>query len=82
MKDKKLNELSDEELLRKEKLLRMVSATLAGAIIVLVAANLFLSFKKGFSALHVIPVAFLPIVIINFTTLKEIKKEMKARNLS
>ncbi len=82
MKNKKLNELSNEELLKNEKSLKVVTYMLAGAILVLFAAGIFLTFRKGFSALSVIPIALFPIVILNLNSLKEIKTEIKSRNLS
>ncbi|WP_316782541.1 redox-active disulfide protein 2 [Pedobacter frigiditerrae] len=81
MSKKSLSELSNEELLKNEKTLKTITSMLAGAILLLFIVNIFLAFKKGFSALSAVPIALLPIVIINFNSLKEMKKEIKARNL-
>ncbi|MBB2143894.1 redox-active disulfide protein 2 [Pedobacter sp. LMG 31464] len=81
MSKKSLSELSNEELLKNEKTLKTITAMLAGAILVLFIINIVLAFKKGFSALSAVPIALLPIVIINFSSLKEMKKEIKSRNL-
>ena len=75
MKSKKLNELSNEELLKNEKSLKAITYMLAGTLLVLFVAGIVLTFKKGFSALSVIPIALLPILILNFNTLKEVKEE-------
>ncbi|TKC07948.1 redox-active disulfide protein 2 [Pedobacter polaris] len=81
MSKKNLSELSNEELLKSEKSLKTITAMLAGAILVLFIINVFLAFKKGFSAFSVIPIALLPIVIVNLNSLKEMKEEIKSRNL-
>lgn len=81
MKNKGLKELSNEELLKNEKSLKTITGMLAGALLVLLIINIFLAFKKGFSALSVVPIALLPILIVNFGSLKEMKKEIKSRNL-
>ena len=82
MKTKKPNEMTNEELLKNEKTIKSVTYTLSGMLLVLFVLNIFLAFKKGFSALFVVPLALLPIVIINLNTLKEIKKEQGIRKLS
>lgn len=81
MSKKSLSELSDEELLKNAKTVKMITSMLAGAIFLLFIINIFLAFKKGFSAMSVIPIALLPIVLVNVNSLKEMKKEIKARNL-
>lgn len=82
MSNKKYTEMSDEELLKSQKSIKTITALLAGMLLFLFAINIFLAFKKGFSALSVVPIALLPIVIININTLKEIKKELNSRNIS
>lgn len=81
MKNKNFTELSNEELLKNEKTLKTITIMLAGAVFILFIINIFLAFKKGFSALTVVPIALLPIVIVNINSLKEVKKEIKSRNL-
>jgi hypothetical protein len=81
MSQKPLSELSNEELIKNEKKLKTVTGMLTGAIFVLFVINIVMAFTKGFSATSVVPIAFLPILIINFKTLKETKAEIKARNL-
>ena len=82
MSTKKFTEMSNEELLKSQKTIKTVTSIFAGMLMFLIAINIFLAFKKGFSALNVVPVALLPIFIININTLKEIKKELNSRNIS
>lgn len=82
MSNKRYAEMSNEELLKSQKSIKTVTAILVGMLLFLFAVNIFLAFKKGFSALNAVPIALLPIVIINVNTLKEIKKELNSRNIS
>lgn len=82
MSTKKYAEMSNEELLKSQKSIKTVTALLAGMLLFLFAINIFLAFKKGISALGAVPIALLPILIININTLKEIKKELNSRNIS
>jgi Flp pilus assembly protein TadB len=81
MNKKNPSEMSNEELLKTEKTLKPITYLLAICILFLFVLNLYLSFTKGFSASHVIPIALLPIVILNFKALKEVKKEIVMRKL-
>lgn len=71
--------MSAEKLQQQAKTIKVVTGTLAGILLVLLVMAIMLSVKKGFSALVVIPFALLPIVIINITSLKQIKKELESR---
>ncbi|MBB4806533.1 hypothetical protein HNP38_001829 [Chryseobacterium defluvii] len=83
MKGKKIQEMSNEELLKHEKTVKTVTSLLCGALLVLFAATIFLNIvKKEFNPLTAVPIALLPILLININTLNEIKKEKKNRNLS
>jgi tellurite resistance protein TehA-like permease len=82
MNKTKLSEMSNEQLLKNEKNLKTITYMLATAVLILFITVIILAFKKGFSALNVVPIALLPIVIVNLNTLKEMKNEIKSRKLS
>lgn len=82
MKTKKYIDMSDEELLKNYKLIKNINAMLAGMLLFLLVINIFLAFKNGFSVLSTVPVALLPIFIININNIKEIKKELTSRNIT
>lgn len=82
MKNKKLTEMTNEELLNTAKTLKVMTYMLTGMVVLLFIVTIILAIKKGFSALNVVGIALIPILVINFNTLKEMKKEIKARNLS
>jgi hypothetical protein len=81
MRNKKLMELSDAELLQNEKKSKMAASVFAGIWLVLIAANIYLVFKKGFSASAAVPIAVLPLLIIVFNQWNGQKKEIKFRGL-
>jgi Na+-transporting methylmalonyl-CoA/oxaloacetate decarboxylase beta subunit len=81
MNKPKLSELSNETLLKNEKILKASTYALAAVLVISFVVNIYVAVTKKFSALSVIPIAFLPILIINLNSLKEIKKEIKSRGL-
>jgi len=82
MKDtKSISEYTDEELINNEKKIKVLTIMLMVVIILLFLSTMFLTFKKGFSALTVIPIALLPILIININNWNKLKKEKADRNL-
>ncbi|MGJ1430651.1 redox-active disulfide protein 2 [Sphingobacterium spiritivorum] len=79
MKTENLKEMSDEELLKKQKLTSTVTGILAGMLLLLLILATYISLTKGFSALIVIPIALSPTLMMNFKTVKDIKQELKSR---
>ncbi len=79
MKETKFSEMSTEELLKSQKTSKIATYTFAVLLLLLVVVNIFLVFKKGFSASQVVPIALLPILFLNFKTLNDIKKELQSR---
>lgn len=82
MQSNKLTELTNEELLKRKKTTKLVTGLLLGMLAVLVVLNVIniINGKQNFSSIAV-PIALLPIAIINFNSIKEIDKELKSRNL-
>lgn len=82
MKTKKLTELTNEELLKTNKITRLVTGMLIGAIIALTALNL-VNIMNGAQKWFVlaVPLALIPIVIINYNSVNKLKRELKSRNL-
>jgi len=80
MATKKLQEMSNEKLLEQKKSIGFLTGVLIGALVTLLAFTLYTSINQGFTPLLVVPLALSPIVFLNLTTLKAIKKEIQARN--
>jgi len=81
MNNRKPADLSNEELIRDEKNIKTLTLIFMGVLLVLFASTIFLTFKNGFSAMSVIPIALLPILIMNINNWNALKKEIKSRNL-
>ena len=80
MKNMKMNALSDEELRKKQKLLKVTTYILGGTLFFLLCLRIITIIMEGFKATSIIPIVLLPILIINFKKLNEIKEELKSRN--
>lgn len=81
MKTRKPADLNDFELIRDQKKYKFLTIAMFIAIAILIVSGIFFSSQKGFSATSVMPIAFLPILIVNITTWNALKKEIKLRNL-
>jgi len=80
MKQIPLSEVSQQELLNKAKALKAAITVLGGMLVILAAASVYLTYLQGFSVFSVLPVAFLPMLIINLSNLKKIQAEIASRN--
>ncbi|UFH57187.1 hypothetical protein [Spirosoma sp. KNUC1025] len=80
MNDPKLQDLSTPDLLKRKKLTQFLTGLLAGVLLVLLGIKLYSVIVKddGILALAT-PLALTPIVVINLSTLKAIKAELRAR---
>lgn len=79
MKTKPLSEYTTQELTQKLKALKTVTSIFAGTLIVLFAINLYQSIMDKFTALSIIPIALMPILVINIASISKVKKELKLR---
>ena len=75
-----LTKMSIEELNIKLKRTKTSAGLLAGVIAVQFIAGISLTIMQGFNVFTIIPIAFLPILLISFTSIKKIKAEIERRN--
>lgn len=75
-----LEALSLEELHKKAKTTKTFASILAGLVIVQFATGIFLTTQQGFNVFIMVPFAFLPLVLINFSNIKKINEEIARRN--
>lgn len=75
-----LTTLTLEELEKRAKTTKTATGMLLGIIIVQFVIGIYLTFKQGFNVFTVIPMAFLPMVFVNYASLKKIKAEIESRN--
>lgn len=83
MKSQKIQEMSNDALLKRKKTTQVVASTLAGFITVLLIMAIFLCFKKGLSVglpFVVICFSLSSIVLITVADVKAVSKELQARN--
>lgn len=80
MKDPKLQDLSTPDLLKRKKSTEALTGLLAGVLLVLLGVKLYSVIIKDEGVLSLAtPLVFLPIVVINLSTLKAIRTELRAR---
>lgn len=74
-----LSTLTIEELQKRAKTTKAATGALAGILLVQLIVGIYLTFKQGFNVFIVLPVAFLPLIIVNYTNIKKIKEEIAKR---
>ena len=81
MKSKNYNEMSTEELVKTKSSMQVITYMLAAVLAILFVINIILFSMKGFQVSMIVPVALLPILLVNFSNLSKIKKEISSRNI-
>ena len=81
MASQKFQEMTTEDLKKREKLTKMSTGMLIACCIIMLAAGIILSVKKGFNAITIVPVSFLPLIIVNANSLQGIRKELQSRSI-
>lgn len=81
MKDKKFANISTEELQKKQKTIKLITGMLAGSLSILFFLTLYITITKEFTSLMIIPIALLPILLLNLNNISEINKVLKSRNV-
>ena len=81
MEQKKIAELTDEELLQEAKKIKSTNVIDAAIFGILIGIAAYSTFKNGLGLLTFLPLAYTPIAIKNQTKNKELEKLLKERNL-
>ena len=81
MAAKKPHEMTDDELYKQERALKVAVNTMAVACVLMAISSIIVSLRKGFNAITVLPLSFLPLLVINVNSLKEVRKEKQVRGL-
>ncbi len=79
MAQEDLTKVSTEELAKRAKLMKVAVWMIGISMILMTISGIILSIKKGFSAMSVSSIGFLPLVIIFSAQLKKINEELKTR---
>jgi undecaprenyl pyrophosphate phosphatase UppP len=79
MKEQDLKKLTVDELKTKEKTLKMSSIFILVAMVIMLISGIFFMLKMKSPIFTILPVAFLPLVIIFSKQIKSIKEELEKR---
>lgn len=82
MQTKKLSELTAEELTAEEKKRKGIYIAFSMLIGVMTGVSIYGSVKNGFSFFTVMPIIFFPLFLLNLKQYKDVKKEIKSRNIN
>lgn len=74
-----LTTMSTEALEKRAKVTKTASVMLAVIIALQFVIGIYLTVVNGFNVFIVIPAAFLPLLMVNFSNLKKIKEEISRR---
>lgn len=80
MKKEDYSQYTIEDLIKKEKTAKVATTVLGFVIFLQFLVGVFLTFQQGFSIFIVLPFTFLPILIVNISTIKKIRAEIDTRN--
>lgn len=80
MKREDLKPIATAILQKKFKTFQMAFAVLLGIVIVMFIVSFFSWQKRGLDATVIMPVFFIPMVLINYLKVRKIKKELDSRN--
>lgn len=82
MQTKKLSELTAEELTAEEKKRKGIYIAFSMLIGIMTGVSIYGSVKNGFSFFTVMPIIFFPLFLLNLKQYKDVKKEIKSRNIN
>ena len=79
MKEQDLTKLTVDELKTKEKILKTSSIIILIAMAIMLFSGIFFMLKMKSPVFTILPVAFLPLVIVFSKQIKSIKEELEKR---
>jgi len=68
-----------EELEKEQKTLKLTTGVLIGFVIVMGFGSVFLTIKKGISFFTFLPLFFLSIILMNYSSIKKLTKEIELK---
>lgn len=80
--NKNLQQLSNEELLKERRTTRFMLGVFIGLILVMIAAGIISTLRKGVNVFTLVPIPFAILAFILFSgNYKKLNEEIKSRNL-
>ncbi len=80
MKTKELSQFSKEELQAEIKKRRFFFGVFIGMLLTMFSVGIYLTTKQGFGIFSILPVAFLPMLMLIRKSTLDAKKELESRN--
>ncbi|TDE47044.1 hypothetical protein E0I26_02855 [Flavobacterium rhamnosiphilum] len=82
MKTKRLTDLTEQELIIEQKKRKSISTSYSFIMGMMIGITVYGFIKNGLSFFSLLPIIFLPIFIMNWNNYKEVKNEIKSRNIT
>lgn len=79
MKPIQLTDLSVIELQKREKTATTMSWLMGVIILIQLASGIYLVTRQGFNVFIILPLVFIPLLIVNIANVKKIKDEIASR---
>lgn len=79
MKPIQLTDLSVIELQKREKTATTMSWLMGVIILIQLASGIYLVTQQGFNVFIILPLVFIPLLIVNIANVKKIKDEIASR---
>lgn len=79
MRQNPFSELPTEELVKKEKGMKIAIIILSVSVVLMFMSGAYLFIKKGFTFSTIMPILFLPLWYLNFRNWKMLKDEIAKR---
>ncbi|MGY4385922.1 hypothetical protein ACVWYN_002970 [Pedobacter sp. UYP24] len=79
MTQENLDQMTSEELIKYQRLMSLSTKIIGICVLVMAAAGVFITLKRGFNVFTITPIVFLIILGLKYTNLKMVKEAVKAR---
>ena len=79
MAKENLSDIPTEELKKRVKQLKPAVIIIGVSVVLTAIVGIILTIKRGFSTLNLLPISFIPLVVIFSAKLREIDEEIKKR---
>ncbi|RZK78981.1 MAG: hypothetical protein EOO92_10140 [Pedobacter sp.] len=74
-----ISQMSLEELNKRAKWLGITTLCIAVCVIIMAVSGVYTTIKQGFSMFTVLPAIFLPMLIMQMSSLRNVKAEIETR---
>jgi Flp pilus assembly protein TadB len=79
MQQNPLAALTKEQLIGRLKMAKFTVIFMGVCVLMMLGSGVYITIQRGFSIFLLIPIAFMPLMLLNVTNYKRIKKELSSR---